>query len=214
MTRLRVQSVLMARTKTVSDAALLETARAAFVEQGFGASTKEIARRAGVSEGILFQRWATKADLFFAAMVLPAADLTKLFRTRRSHGRAHLHAIVAAMVDYFRSTVPVLIALASHPGFRFEEFARRHADSPLDALRRHLVAFLAEARRAGRIGPVDPGGAALTIFSLAQSVAFFEHIGALGGRMPEEVLRRSVRALWTGLSPRRVFPRPAARRQR
>lgn len=201
----------MGRTKTISDATLLEAARAVFVERGLGASTKEIARRAGVSEGVLFQRHATKADLFFAAMVLPAADLTSLLRARRSNSRAQIEAITLAMVEYFRSTMPVLISVASHPGFRFEEFARRHAGSPLDALRRDVMAFLTMERQAGRIGGVDPGGAALTMFSLAESVAFFERIGAHGGRMPDEVVRRAIRALWDGLAPAGRAPRTRAR---
>jgi AcrR family transcriptional regulator len=204
----------MGRTKTISDADLLETARQVFVEKGFGAPTKEIARRAGVSEGVLFQRYATKGELFFAAMVLPAADLTGLLRTRRLTGPRDLESIAVAMVRYFRSTMPVLLSLMSQPGFRFEEFARRHPDSPLDALRRGLVVFLVEQREAGRIGPVDPGGAALTIFALAQSIAFFEQMGAHGGRMPDEVLRRAIRSLWDGFAPRRRTRRPPARRTR
>jgi AcrR family transcriptional regulator len=204
----------MARTKTISDADLLEAARQVFVEKGFGAPTKEIARRAGVSQGVLFQRYTTKGELFFAAMALPAADLTNLLRTRQLTRRRDLEIIAVAMVGYFRSSMPVLLSLTSHPGFRFEEFASRHPDSPLDALRRELVVFLAHERRARRIGPVDPGGAALTIFALAQSVAFFEQMGAHGGRMPEEVLRRAIRALWDGLAPRRPRRRTAARSTR
>ncbi|HEY3835379.1 MAG TPA: helix-turn-helix domain-containing protein, partial [Bryobacteraceae bacterium] len=65
----------MGRNKTVSDEDLLGIARETFVEKGFAASTREIARRAGVSEGVLFQRFATKEDLFFAAMIPPAADV-------------------------------------------------------------------------------------------------------------------------------------------
>ena len=72
----------------------------------------------------------------------------------------------------------------SHPEFRFEEFARTHPGSPIDVLRRDLVAFFREERRVGRIGAVDPGAAALMVFSLAQCMAFFERMGAHGGRFP------------------------------
>jgi AcrR family transcriptional regulator len=201
----------MGRRKTLSDADLLAMARQVFVEKGFGASTREIARRAGVSEGVLFQRYATKSELFFAAMILPAADLTGLLRTHRLTGPRDLERIAMAMVGYFRSTMPVLLSLMSRPGFRFEEFARRHPDSPLDAMRRGLVMFLDEQRQAGRIAAVDPGGAALTIFALAESVAFFEQMGAHGGRMPEDVLRRAARCLWDGLAPRTPTRPPGVR---
>jgi AcrR family transcriptional regulator len=47
----------MGRNKQVSDEAVLEAAKAVFVEQGFGASTREVARRAGISEAVLYQRY-------------------------------------------------------------------------------------------------------------------------------------------------------------
>jgi AcrR family transcriptional regulator len=62
----------MGRTKTISDEEVLERAREVFVEQGFRASTKAIAKHVGVSEGVLFQRFSTKEELFFAAMILPS----------------------------------------------------------------------------------------------------------------------------------------------
>ncbi len=192
----------MGRPKTISDGELLARAREVFVERGFAGSTREIARRAGVSEALLFQRHATKADLFFAAMALPSVDLQALFDARFDSARDHLASVTAAMVDYFRDSMPVLLPLLSPPVFEFEQFARRHPDSPLSALRRGLVAFFAREREAHRIGPVDPGAAAMLVFALAQSVAFFERMGAHDGRMPDVVLEQSIEALWQGLSPK------------
>jgi hypothetical protein len=48
---------------------------------------------------------------------------------------------------------------------------------------------------------VDPGAAALLVFALAESVAFFEKMGAHGGRMPDAVLERSIEVLWRGIAP-------------
>lgn len=191
----------MGRKKTIADADLLATAREVFVEKGFGASTNEIARRAGVSQGVLFQRYGTKRELFFAAMVLPPANLARLFHARERGGFRHLEDVALELVDYFRATVPVLVPLMTDGAFRFEEFARKHPDSPLDALRRDLVAYLVAEKRARRIGPIDPGAAALMLIGMAQTVAFFEHMGAHGGRFPDEFLRRAVRSLWNGLAP-------------
>ena len=56
----------MPRPRLIDDATLLAAAREVFVEKGVGATTREVARYAGVSEGVIFQRYATKADLFFA----------------------------------------------------------------------------------------------------------------------------------------------------
>ena len=191
----------MARTKTISDSDLLEIARQTFVEAGFGASSKEIARRAGVSEGVIFQRFSTKEELFFAAMTPPPLDLNEIFEHPKLQGQALIEKITFAMVDYFRTLMPVLIPLMSHPSFRFEDFARRQPDSPLVTLRRQLVEFMLREKRSGRIGAVDPGAAALLIWSIAQTVAFFERLGAHDGQMPASIIRASVQCLWTGIKP-------------
>lgn len=193
----------MGRNKTISDAGLLEVARLVFVEQGFGASTKEIARRAGVSEGVIFQRFATKEELFFSAMVPPAADVNQLLHHGRAKGRALLEKITFSMIDYFRATLPVMLPLMSHPAFRFEEFAKRHPESAMNVLRRELVQFFVREQRAGRIGAGDPGAAALLVWSTAHSIPFFERLGAHGGQFPPEIVRRMVRWLWEGMSPER-----------
>jgi AcrR family transcriptional regulator len=191
----------MGRRKTISNEDVLACARQVFVERGFAGTTKEIARRAGVSEALLFQRYPTKAELFLAAMALPAVDLQALFDQPAADTRQQVACITAALVDYFRESMPVLLPLLSYPGFEFEEFARRHPGSPLDTLRSGLIAFFARERSARRIGPVDPGSAALLVFALAQSVAFFERMGAHDGRMPDVILERTIETLWRALAP-------------
>ena len=192
----------MGRKKSLSDAQLLETARQVFVEHGFGASTKEIARRAGVSEGVIYQRFLTKDELFFAAMIPPPVDVKKLLRPGRSKGLKLIEKVTLSMVEYSRATLPVLLPLMMHPGFRFEEFAGRHPDSPMFVLRRQLVQFFMEEQRTGRIGGVDPGAAALLVWSTANSIAFFERLGAHGGQFDSEMIRKTVRCLWDGIGPK------------
>jgi AcrR family transcriptional regulator len=68
----------MGRRKLIEDHDLLAVARDVFVKRGFAASTREIARRAGISEAIIYQRHATKVHLFFAAMVPPASNVEAL----------------------------------------------------------------------------------------------------------------------------------------
>jgi AcrR family transcriptional regulator len=191
----------MGRKKVIADVDLLGVARKVFVENGFGASTKEIARQAGVSEGVLFQRFPTKDDLFFAAMTPPPADLDKLFRHPRAKGRALIEKLTFTMIEYWRQAFPVLLPLVAHPNFRFEDFARRRPDTPLSQLRSGLVAFFVEEQRAGRIGPVNPGAAALLVWATAETVVFFERMGAHDGRMHPKIIRETVRAMWEGLAP-------------
>ena len=191
----------MGRKRTISDDDLLAAARDTFVKEGFAASTREIARSAGVSEGLIFQRFQTKEDLFFAAMIPPPGDLNRLLNHSHAKRRALLEKITFAMIDYFRETLPVLLPLMSHPSFRFEEFAKRHPDSPMFLLRRQLVEFLVREQQAGGLGAVDPGAAALLIWSMAHSIPFFERLGAHGGKFDPKLVRAMVRALWDGLDP-------------
>ena len=58
----------MSRTATITNDQILEAARAEFLEHGIRATSSAIAKRAGVSSGILFQRFGTKEALFAAAM--------------------------------------------------------------------------------------------------------------------------------------------------
>ena len=187
----------MPRKKTISDDELLAVARSVFVEHGFGASTKEIARRAGVSEGVLFQRFPTKAELFFASMVPPALDLSARLTLRHppEQLKAALDELGLVLLDYFRLAEPVLEPLMAHPAFRFEEFAARHPDSPLVALRWQLVRFFAL-----NAAP-DPSAAALLWFATARSIASFERLGAHGGQFPREMVVRAFDALWHGVRP-------------
>jgi AcrR family transcriptional regulator len=202
----------MARTKSIANADLLAAAREVFVEQGMGASTREVARRARVSEGVLFQRYATKRELFFAAMVLPAPDPLTARAAQPDDAFERLVALGQSMTGYFRQTLPVLMPLLAHPGFDFEEFARRHPRSPLDELRRRLVDFFVTERAAGHIGDVDPGAASLMVLGLAQTTAFLEHMGAHGATLPPAFTRRALHSLWVGLAPRAPGRRPSARR--
>lgn len=58
----------MARPASIKKEAILEAARKVFLEHGYKASTKVVARAAGISEGSLFKHFKTKTDLFMAAM--------------------------------------------------------------------------------------------------------------------------------------------------
>jgi hypothetical protein len=145
-------------------------------------------------------------------MVPPPADIQRLLRmvgTRRGL-RKVLERLTFELLDYFRSTVPVWLPLMTHPAFRFEEFARRHPESGMSALRRDLMAFLAAQRDAGRIANVDPGGAAMLLIATAHSVAIFERLGAHEGRFPPVIVHRAVECLWEGMRPKSAKTRRGA----
>ena len=53
----------MGRTKTVDDDELLRRAREVFRQSGHTASTREVARAAGISQAVLYQRFGSKNNL-------------------------------------------------------------------------------------------------------------------------------------------------------
>jgi len=60
---------------------LQEAAREVFAERGYGATTREIATRAGVSHDLIFRYFDSKENLFFEAVVTPLLDAIDGMRT-------------------------------------------------------------------------------------------------------------------------------------
>jgi AcrR family transcriptional regulator len=195
----------MGRRKLVEDDELLAVAREAFVERGIAARTRDIARRAGISEAVIYQRHPTKAHLFFAAMVPPASNVEELFSAPASDLSVleQLEGIALGMMRYFREVVPILMRLVTHPEFDLETFARRHPDSPFGRMHLGLIQYLESQRERGRIVAENVGPAALTLFAALHSLAFLERLGVHGGTFDDAVIRAMVHSLWTGLAPRR-----------
>jgi AcrR family transcriptional regulator len=193
----------MGRRKLVEDDELLAVAREVFVEQGIAASTREIARRAGTSEAVIYQRHPTKAHLFFAAMVPPASNVEDLFAAP-AHDLSvveQLERIALGMMRYFREVAPILLQLVTHPEFHPEMFAQRHPDSPFGRMHLGLIQYLESQRARGRIVAEHVGSAALTLFAALHSLAVLERLGVHGGTFDDDVIRAMVRSLWTGLAP-------------
>jgi AcrR family transcriptional regulator len=195
----------MPRTKQVSDEALLAAAREVFVAQGYGGSTRAIARRAGVSEAVLYQRHRTKLDLFFAAMVPPPFEVTRLVARE---GRApdvprELESIALAVMAYFRGVMPMLMQLVTHPAFSLDELTARHADMPVVGLHAAVAGHLRRWRRARAVG-VGPRAidvAVLTLVAALHSLALFERLGVHGGAMTDELVRGVARVVASSLQP-------------
>jgi AcrR family transcriptional regulator len=195
----------MGRTKQVSDEAVLEAAKAVFVEQGFGASTREVARRAGISEAVLYQRYKTKVGLFFAAMVPPPIELAAATRAGRPSVTDDLHDLAASIMGYFRDAMPVLLQVMTHPSFNLADLADRKSRLPLQSLGEAIAACLERHRNRGAItsNAARVQAATLTLLSTLHSLALFERMGAHGGLFPEAVVQDIVGLVVDGLAPER-----------
>src|ERR1041385_7621498 len=88
------RSTAAARRDEVLDAAMVE-----FAEHGFeGASTEDIARRAGISQPYLFRLFGTKKELFKASVARCLRETLELFQraAEGKRGEEALHAMGTA----------------------------------------------------------------------------------------------------------------------
>jgi len=197
----------MGRSKQVSDEAVLAAAKAVFVEHGFGASTREVARRAGISEAVLYQRYKNKVALFFAAMIPPPIDLPSV-AGNTSGIEDELGALAASMMRYFREAMPVFLQVMTHPSFSLNDLAHRESHLKLHGLIDAIAACLERHRARGAISSDGARiqAATLTLLSTLHSLALFERMGVHGGSFPDEAVRNIVGLIVAGLAREGVRP--------
>ena len=142
----------MPRNKTITDEEILAVARSLFLQEGARASTKTLAKIVGISEAVIFQRFKTKEDLFFAAMVLPEAQLESIFSVQPGQNEVtvNLKLISLQIVEYFRKVMPIFLSLVSHPSFNMQTFLERHT-MPGKQLGNKLTEYLIAEIELGRI---------------------------------------------------------------
>lgn len=200
----------MARPTTISDERILEAARAVFLERGAAATTAEVAKRAGVAEGTLFKRFATKADLFKAAMKLDLTEpewLRTLLGWREGDdARDLLYQVGLQAVAFFRQLMPlIMMQWSTGTGTRLglpEQLQGPNAP-PLRALKA-LAAFIEREMDAGRMRRHEPEIVARMFLGSIQSYVFFEILMRAQRKMPlpvEEYLRGLINVIWTGVEP-------------
>ncbi|MBE9060287.1 TetR/AcrR family transcriptional regulator [cf. Phormidesmis sp. LEGE 11477] len=191
----------MTRGKTVTDEEILAAAQSLFLEVGIKASTKKIAQNAGISEAVIFQRFKTKEDLFFSAMVPPAARLEEIFRVQSGEKTVseNLELISLKIVDYFREVMPTFIALVGHPAFNMQTFLQRHT-MPRIQIGNRLTEYLHAEAEIGRIRRSQVEIAVAVLLSYLHHLAMAETIGA-HKESTQGTISDAIEALWQGLCP-------------
>lgn len=150
----------MARPVHFTDDALLLAAYEVFRDHGMEATTAEIAKRAGASEGTLFKRFNSKWGLFHAVMektgeVGTAWTIGLSARVGRGPLAHELEEAANEGIDFFRLVVPIhMISGISrqHTKMLSEAWAHEH---PALTARRRIEGYFEAERRLGRIGKVD-----------------------------------------------------------
>lgn len=194
----------MGRSRTITNQQILEAAREVFLAEGFGGSTIEIARRAGVSEGSIFKRFSTKEELFFAAM--GEASIPQWIRsleTLPGQGdvRDNLVAISFRMVEFLHDVVPRLIVLHSR-GLLLLDRADL-SESPLVQVLIALTAFFEEESKLGRIRACNPETPARILLGVLTSQILMKQIEAPNGKLVVDPasIEELVSFLWCSISP-------------
>jgi AcrR family transcriptional regulator len=152
------------RPPTIDSARLLQVAREVFLARGIRATTQEVAERAGISEGSIFNRFKTKEELFREAMELPEEDtplrlLGALDRALSEEDLEEaLHQLAQSIIDIARVALPLMMMSWSNPcggpssanALKFKEVIIK------------LARFFQLHIDAGRLRPVDAEIAART----------------------------------------------------
>ncbi|GHF37317.1 AcrR family transcriptional regulator [Deinococcus metalli] len=197
----------MARPRQITDEQIVNAARDAFLEQGFGATTAEIARRAGVSEGTLFKRYARKEELFEAAVGLREYGRWRddlVGRAGQGDVRRNLEDAALAFLTESSSVVPRLMAVFSRGHDPSHNPLLGRLDDPVRRDAEALAAYLRAETALGRLRPLDVDVTALTVMGALTHYVHREHMMPPQGREAIDagrLVRGLFDVLWPGLSP-------------
>lgn len=188
----------MPRNKTITDAEILAVARSLFLTEGAKASTRTLANMAGISETVIFQRFGTKQELFFAAMVPPEAQIDRIFSIQpgQEDVSKNLQSISLQIVDYFREVMPVFLALIGHPSFNLPTFLEHHT-MPGMQLAHKLTEYLNAEAKLGRCQNNE--AVAEILLSHLHNLALSENIGLHGSSDTDRAITEAIESLWKGL---------------
>ena len=194
----------MARPVTISNERILEAARDVFLRRGVAASTAEIARKARVSEGTLFKRFATKEQLFLAAMRPEQPEWVERMQAMVGHGdvRENLLGVAREMLEFYRRSTPRIIHIwASMIG---DKRRRPGPDNPAVVGIRLMAQYLAAETERGRLRVANPEVTARVLLGALHKYAFQELLGLneVFGMDPDRFVREAIDLLWKGIAPR------------
>lgn len=198
----------MGRPQTISTERLLEVAREVFCEFGYSATTAQIARRAGISEGTLFKRFASKEALFSAAIGLD--ELPRWWQRLRGQAgqgevRANLEDICTRFLELARGLMPRLMLVWSRGTQPPPKLACEH--DPHEQALEALAAYLRAEVQLGRVRPLEE-----TVMARALLGALVTHIireiHAAPDGPPDDArfVADLLDAFWYGLQPQDAPP--------
>jgi AcrR family transcriptional regulator len=189
----------VSRPRTISDDKILAVARKVFRTQGHAATTREIAEKAGISEGVLYQRFASKDELFFAAMAPSDPHVEELIGPGpgAEDGARYLKHVLVRLADYFAEVIPLGLHIMMHPSFD-----RAHLDGAqagAGKLEGALAKRLAQLETSGELRKGTAARAAQMIVGVAHNAGIPGSWSSAQQRSRD--LEAMAELMWSGLGP-------------
>jgi AcrR family transcriptional regulator len=207
----------MARPVTIKDETIIAAAREVFLERGIGATTAEVAGRAGVSEGSVFKRFKSKGELFRAAMgdrlVEPPFLRNLGARVGKGDVRENLFILGMEIIAFFRELIPLMMMAWSNQAPNGLPSLIAGPNPPPVRVVKVLTGYLEAEMRAGRLRRHDPEVVARSFLGSLHHFAFFELLHRVTGELPlgdETYVRGLIALLFEGIEPQRS-PQPGVR---
>ena len=191
---------------------ILEAAAQVMRERGLArTTTKEIARRAELSEGALYRHFASKEDLFLDVLRerMPSFVTTVMSLGERV-GREPIPDVLTDVamraIAFYYETAAMTGSLFAEPDLlaRHQDYLRQQGVGPHRALEA-VAAYLAAEQAAGRIaaGTRPDAVAALLLGGCLQRAYFRAFLGdAPDPEADTELVAGMVATIWQGIAPR------------
>ena len=173
------------------------------------ATTKEIAREAGYSEGAIYKHFESKEELFLrvlAERLPPFVDVLGELPRRAGRGTVGgvLEEVAGAALAFYGESFPMSVSVFSEPELlaRHREEVERRGAGPRKA-NEALAAYLEAERNLGRVREgADPEATAAMLLGACFQRAFFgSYYGEDAPARDEGFVAGVVGALMRGLSP-------------
>lgn len=198
----------MARPVRIEEKAILTAAREIFLEHGPSATTAQVADRAGVSEGTLFHRFGSKAELFATAIQVHGEDWSAQLAPRVGHGQIRQQLVGAGLdgIAFFGRIMPLATLAWSEPATRKHGQARRgHVPPPVRGVQA-LAAYFRAEMAAGRLRKQSPDVTARAFAGALWNFVWMRMMfgsAATGVVTDRRFVTDLVLLLWQGLDPAR-----------
>jgi AcrR family transcriptional regulator len=191
---------------------ILDAAARVLQTQGLGgATTREIAQAAGLSEAALYKHFRDKQDLYLCTLKerFPqlAATLHHLpSRAGQRSLRTNLEELATVALEFYAHGAPVACSLFADPELlaRQQEAMRQGGAGPHKAFE-HLASYLRAEQRIGRVarGADLDAAAGLLLGACLQRALIRQFVGQpLDAQADALFVKRAVRTLLSGLTPR------------